>query len=186
MVFNLLVSIAVGLVLTVTGFHSETHKSLAFLTRPFVIPTLQDFAILIVMGAFAAFAMVCFVNAYKLAPSSFVAPFEYSAMVWSSHLWLLRVRRPAGHVALDRYGNSRHGWTIHAGDGPPRRSQRVACPGFYCAKCKCRLGCVAPPAVAKCENGVCAHNQPSPRPQREAGSQTARSSSGIQGFQATR
>lgn len=80
----LLVSVILGLILMITGFHSEAHKSIAFLTRPFVWPTLQDFTVLLVMGGFAAFAMVCFINAYKSAASSFVAPFEYSAMFWAA------------------------------------------------------------------------------------------------------
>lgn len=79
----LAVSLALGLFLALTGFHSEAHKSLGFLTRPFVAPTATDLTVLLVMGVFAAFAMVCFVTAYKLAASSFVAAFEYSAMIWA-------------------------------------------------------------------------------------------------------
>jgi len=79
----------VGLVAQAIGFAGESHKSLAFLTRPFVWPTLQDFLLLSAVGALAAFAMMSFISAYKLAESNFVAPFEYSGMVWAVLFGLL-------------------------------------------------------------------------------------------------
>jgi drug/metabolite transporter (DMT)-like permease len=79
----------VGLIAQATGFAGENHKSLAFLTRPFVWPTLQDFLLLSAVGALAAFAMMSFISAYKLAESNFVAPFEYSGMVWAVLFGLL-------------------------------------------------------------------------------------------------
>lgn len=79
----------VGLIAQATGFAGESHKSLAFLTRPFVWPTLQDFLLLSAVGALAAFAMMSFISAYKLAESNFVAPFEYSGMVWAVMFGLL-------------------------------------------------------------------------------------------------
>ena len=78
-----------GLIAQATGFAGESHKSLAFLTRPFVWPTLQDFLLLSAMGVLAAFTMMSFISAYKLAESSFVAPFEYSGMVWAVVFGLL-------------------------------------------------------------------------------------------------
>jgi drug/metabolite transporter (DMT)-like permease len=41
------------------------------------------------MGVLAAFTMMSFISAYKLAESSFVAPFEYSGMVWAVIFGLL-------------------------------------------------------------------------------------------------
>lgn len=79
----------VGLIAQATGFVGESHKSLAFLTRPFVWPTLQDFLLLSAVGALAAFAMMSFISAYKLAESNFVAPFEYLGMVWAVMFGLL-------------------------------------------------------------------------------------------------
>jgi drug/metabolite transporter (DMT)-like permease len=79
----------VGLVVQAGGFIGESHKSLAFLTRPFVWPTLPDFLILSAVGVLAAFAMMCFISAYKLAESNFVAPFEYSGMIWAVLFGLL-------------------------------------------------------------------------------------------------
>ncbi len=73
----------VGLIAQASGFAGESHKSLAFLTRPFVWPTLPDFLLLSTVGALAAFAMMSFISAYKQAESNFVAPFEYSGMIWA-------------------------------------------------------------------------------------------------------
>jgi drug/metabolite transporter (DMT)-like permease len=73
----------VGLVAQASGFAGEGHKSLAFLTRPFVWPTLQDFLLMSAVGALAAFAMMSFISAYQKAESNFVAPFEYSGMIWA-------------------------------------------------------------------------------------------------------
>jgi drug/metabolite transporter (DMT)-like permease len=69
-----------------TGFK---HPSLVFLSRPVVMPTMLDTAVLLGMGVIAAFAMLLFVNAYKYAEANFVAPFEYSAMIWAVLFGLL-------------------------------------------------------------------------------------------------
>jgi drug/metabolite transporter (DMT)-like permease len=79
----------VGLVAQGSGFAGEGHKSLAFLTRPFVWPTLQDFLLMSAVGALAAFAMMSFISAYQKAESNFVAPFEYSGMIWAVLFGLL-------------------------------------------------------------------------------------------------
>jgi drug/metabolite transporter (DMT)-like permease len=59
------------------------HKSLAFLSRPAVWPSLVDFGLIAATGVMAAFGSVLFTFAYKSAPSNFVAPFEYTAMIWA-------------------------------------------------------------------------------------------------------
>lgn len=66
-----------------------THKSLVFLSRPWVTPSLTDLAILTANGLLAAFAMLLFVTGYKYAESNFVAPFEYSGMIWAITYGLL-------------------------------------------------------------------------------------------------
>lgn len=66
-----------------TGFHATGHKSLVFLTRPFVMPSTWDLAMMMLMGTFSAVALMMFINAYRMAPSNFVAPFEYTAMIWA-------------------------------------------------------------------------------------------------------
>ena len=65
------------------GLRLIGHKSLEFLSRPWVTPDSYDLFLLIVMGVFGALASVLFTFAYKLAQSSFVAPFEYTAMIWA-------------------------------------------------------------------------------------------------------
>lgn len=82
-------AVVIGGIVQATGFAGEGHKSLAFLTRPWVTPSLQDFLILSFLGVLVAFTIVSFVSAYKYAESSFVAPFEYSAMAWAILFGLL-------------------------------------------------------------------------------------------------
>jgi drug/metabolite transporter (DMT)-like permease len=59
------------------------HKSLAFLVRPLVWPSTHDVILLGALGGLAALVMVAFIEAYRSAPANFVAPFEYSAMIWA-------------------------------------------------------------------------------------------------------
>ncbi len=66
-----------------TGLQFTGHKSLAFLSRPWVTPSPHEIMLLGVMGVFAAMGSVLFTYAYKFAQSSFVAPFEYTAMIWA-------------------------------------------------------------------------------------------------------
>jgi drug/metabolite transporter (DMT)-like permease len=77
------VAVITGLVAQLTGFAGEADKTMAFLTRPFVWPTPADFMLMFGIGVLASFAMVSFINAYRLAESNFVAAFEYSGMVWA-------------------------------------------------------------------------------------------------------
>ncbi len=64
-------------------FSGISHKSLVFLTRPWVTPSIADALIFLSTGILAAIAMMLFINAYKYAESNFVAPFEYSSMIWA-------------------------------------------------------------------------------------------------------
>jgi drug/metabolite transporter (DMT)-like permease len=79
-------AVAVSLAVIFASFdigHVE-NKSLAFLTRPWQWPPFSDLAAMLLLGATVAIAMVLFATAYKSAESSFVAPFEYSAMFWAA------------------------------------------------------------------------------------------------------
>jgi len=64
-------------------FSGLSHKSLVFLSRPWVWPSPVEALILFGLGVLAAFGMILFVSAYKYAESNFVAPFEYSSMIWA-------------------------------------------------------------------------------------------------------
>jgi drug/metabolite transporter (DMT)-like permease len=86
----LLAAVILALAFHFTGPHEVTHKSLTFLTRPLIWPSLHDLIVLGSLGALAALVMVAFIEAYRAAPANFVAPFEYSAMIWAVGLgfWL--------------------------------------------------------------------------------------------------
>ena len=60
-----------------------THKSLVFLSRPWEWPGPLDAVVLFSNGIAAAFGMMLFISAYKYGESNFVAPFEYSSMIWA-------------------------------------------------------------------------------------------------------
>lgn len=77
------IALAIGIFFNVFDFGPFTHPSLVFLSRPPVWPDLFDFTLLFGHGILAACAMLLFINAYKLAETNFVAPFEYSAMIWA-------------------------------------------------------------------------------------------------------
>jgi drug/metabolite transporter (DMT)-like permease len=69
-----------------TGIHEASHKSLDFLVRPWVWPTLKDFLLLASCGVIAAVAMTLITQAYRVAKASVVTSFEYTGMFWAP-LW---------------------------------------------------------------------------------------------------
>jgi len=69
-----------------TGIQHAAHKSLEFLIRPWVAPTLRDFAMIASCGVIAAIAMTLLTHAYRIAKASVVTSFEYSGMLWAP-LW---------------------------------------------------------------------------------------------------
>lgn len=77
------VAVALALIFNLFDFSGLSHKSLVFLSRPWVWPPAGDAAVLFANGFLAAFGMFLFVSAYKHAESNFVAPFEYSSMIWA-------------------------------------------------------------------------------------------------------
>ncbi len=85
----LLVATLLAVIFTMFDVGAVQHKSLAFLTRPWHWPSAIDLAAMLLVGSTVAIAMVLFGMAYKSAESSFVAPFEYSAMFWAVVLGLL-------------------------------------------------------------------------------------------------
>lgn len=81
--------ITVPLTLAVGEIH--THPSIAFLFRPWQMPTLVDWAIMSALGLVWASAMYLMARAYTLAQASVVAPFEYATLpinaMWGFVLW---------------------------------------------------------------------------------------------------
>jgi drug/metabolite transporter (DMT)-like permease len=77
------VAVLVGLVTPLFAHAGIEDKSLAFLLRPWVWPDATQFALLIVMGVLSALASAGFIIAYRHAEANFVAPFEYTALLWA-------------------------------------------------------------------------------------------------------
>ena len=82
-VVYLTVALLLAILFNSFDFSWLTHKSLVFLSRPWVWPGLFDGFVLFANGILAAFGMILFVSAYKYGESNFVAPFEYSSMIWA-------------------------------------------------------------------------------------------------------
>lgn len=76
-------AIAIWILFSAVDFGNFSHPSLVFLSRPWVWPGAFDAALLLGHGVLAGCAMILFINAYRLAETNFVAPFEYSAMIWA-------------------------------------------------------------------------------------------------------
>lgn len=81
-----------------SGSLAETaHPSMAFLTRGWTTPPWTDLALMTACGVIAAIALTLLTHAYRVAPSSAVAPFEYSFMFWAVLWgWLVWGDLPAG------------------------------------------------------------------------------------------
>ena len=84
-----------------TGTHHVTgHVSLDYLTRGWIVPSTSDLALIVALGVSTGLLMVLYTAAYRLAASSFVAPFEYTAMVWAVLFSLLFWRQLPGATAF--------------------------------------------------------------------------------------
>lgn len=68
------------------SFAGASDPSLAFLTRGWVMPSPGDLALMASCGLIAAAGLTLLTQAYRIAPSAVVAPFEYSFMFWGL-LW---------------------------------------------------------------------------------------------------
>ena len=77
-------SLILGVVVLGFGIQAGDDLTLASLTKPLAWPTLIDFLVMCLMGLFSALSSVFFIKAYQAAPANFVAPFEYSAIIWAT------------------------------------------------------------------------------------------------------
>lgn len=68
------------------GAGADLHPSLAFLTRGWVWPDLPDLAMMASCGVIAAIGLTLLTQAYRIAQSSIVAPFEFTFAFWGI-LW---------------------------------------------------------------------------------------------------
>lgn len=61
----------------------DTHASLAFLLRPWAMPSLADGLLMALCAPIATVGIFSLVQAYRLAPAPVVAPFEYVMLGWA-------------------------------------------------------------------------------------------------------
>ncbi|HEY6919955.1 MAG TPA: DMT family transporter [Tabrizicola sp.] len=89
-----------------SGAHDgATHPSLAFLTRGWQEMPVTDLLLFMACGLIASIGLSLLTYAYRVAPSSSVAPFEYSFIIWGVLWgWLFWAQLPAtlawGGIAL--------------------------------------------------------------------------------------
>ena len=76
-------SLLLGAIIMASKVDAHASPTFAALTRSFTWPSLPDFSLMMLMGLASCISSVFFVRAYQQAPASFVAPFEYSAFLWS-------------------------------------------------------------------------------------------------------
>ena len=77
------VALVMSAVLGTGRFAVEGHASLGFLLRGWVTPDLGDVALMCGCGVIAAVGLVLLTQAYRTAQASVIAPFEYTALIWS-------------------------------------------------------------------------------------------------------
>jgi drug/metabolite transporter (DMT)-like permease len=82
-------AIAMAVLFNTVDFGGFSHPSMIFMSRSWVWPGAFDAALLLGHGVLAGCAMILFIHAYRLAETNFVAPFEYSAMIWAVGYGLL-------------------------------------------------------------------------------------------------
>lgn len=87
------------------SYDGATHPSLAFLTRGWQEMPIRDLLLFMACGLIASIGLSLLTYAYRVAPSSSVAPFEYSFIIWGVLWgWLFWAQLPAvpawGGIAL--------------------------------------------------------------------------------------
>ncbi|MFZ1469042.1 MAG: DMT family transporter [Paracoccaceae bacterium] len=82
----LLCALALAAIFGSGAWQGTSDPALAFLTRGWVTPSIGDAALMGACGVIAAIGLTLLTYAYRIAPSSSVAPFEYSFMFWGV-LW---------------------------------------------------------------------------------------------------
>ncbi len=76
-------ALTIGLVAPLFADLAGSSKVLGFLLRPWTMPTGLQLALLIGNGIFGTIASVLFILAYKTAEANYVAPFEYTSLLWA-------------------------------------------------------------------------------------------------------
>jgi drug/metabolite transporter (DMT)-like permease len=84
--FFLLGSAVAAGMLQLLGIVHAQHPSVAFLVRPWSVPTLLDGVLIAICGVVASAGTLFLTAAYRVARSSTVTPFEYTGILWAP-LW---------------------------------------------------------------------------------------------------
>jgi drug/metabolite transporter (DMT)-like permease len=82
----LLLAALLGIILTPLDLAQSAHPSLAFLLRPWIVPSVSDLAIMVSCGVSALIGLTCLTFAYREAEVSLVTSFEYTGLLWAM-LW---------------------------------------------------------------------------------------------------
>ncbi len=82
----LILSPVSGLILGTGAFATESHPSLAFLTRAWIMPTPTDLALLAGCALAAGLGIYGTGQGYRFAQASVAVPFEYTSLFWAV-LW---------------------------------------------------------------------------------------------------
>lgn len=73
------------------GEPTDAHPSIAFLLRPWAVPSLLDWVVMSGLGLVWASWAYCMARAYSLAEASVAAPFEYLSLLinitWGFVFW---------------------------------------------------------------------------------------------------
>jgi drug/metabolite transporter (DMT)-like permease len=77
---------AAALVLSLLDIGTAAHPSVMFLVRPWTVPTVSDGLLIGACGVVAAVGTMFLTNAYRVAKTSVVTPFEYTGILWAP-LW---------------------------------------------------------------------------------------------------
>ena len=77
---------AAGLTLGDGTLAGSSHPEFEFLLRAWNWPSAGDLALFCLCGLIAAIGFTCLTQAYRVAPATSVAPFEYSSLPWAV-LW---------------------------------------------------------------------------------------------------
>jgi drug/metabolite transporter (DMT)-like permease len=77
---------AAAMALSLLDVTSADHPSLQFLVRPWTLPSLADGLLIAACGVVAAVGTLFLTNAYRVAKTSVVTPFEYTGILWAP-LW---------------------------------------------------------------------------------------------------
>lgn len=75
-------ALALSAIFGTGDFAGVGHKSVAFMTRGWVMPAAFDVAMMMLCGVIAAAGLTLLTQAYRISKSNVVAPFEYTALVW--------------------------------------------------------------------------------------------------------